>query len=165
MNWWLLFISLNLLAMVGTAMIVPKAHQDQYLSCEKDVTCYFGGFLFHAVWAVAAIQDFSTPSRSFPDWTRLMGAGMFTCGHSLVIWARRVNPFFTVGIAIPDYLVTTGPYRFLRHPGFIGLSFVASGSFFLLGQWWAVTPLIAYQCVLAYRAYLEGQILSANFPK
>lgn len=163
MNWWLLFISVSLLAVVGNNALVPQECRERYRSGPLDFDCYLALLFLHGIWAVALVQDVVAPSR-FPDWVRIAGATPFLVGHGLVIWARQENPFFTPSIILPDYIVKSGPYKWLKHPGYIGLSVAAFGAFLVLGQWWATLPLIAYQSVLGYRAYIEGRILSTYFP-
>jgi len=160
--WWILFISLNLLTVVASCAFIPQAYRERYFRCPKDATSYMAASLLHGIWVVALIQDTTGPS-DFPDWIRFVGAGLFGAGNALVIAARSVNPFFLPTIIVPDYIVTSGPYRWLKSPGYIGLSLAADGAFFLLGQWWAALPTVAYQCVVGYRAYIEDRTLSVYF--
>lgn len=160
--WWVLFVSLNLLVLVASCAFIPQVYRERYFRCPKDAISYLAAFLIHGIWIVGLAQDVIEPS-DFPDWIRFSGAALFLTGNGLVIAARRVNPFFMPSIIIPDYIVTSGPYRWLKNPGYVGLSLAADGAFFLLGQWWAALPTLAYQCVLGYRVYIEDRILSVYF--
>jgi protein-S-isoprenylcysteine O-methyltransferase Ste14 len=162
MIWGVLFVSLILLVLVASRAFIPRAYGEMYFKCPKDATCYLASLFFHATWVLALAQALISPS-GFPDWIRFSGAALFIAGHTLVLWARIVNPFFMPSVIIPDYIVADGPYRWMKHPGYIGMSLAADGTFFLLGEWWAALPTLAYQCVLGYRAYLEDRTLSIYF--
>jgi protein-S-isoprenylcysteine O-methyltransferase Ste14 len=72
-------------------------------------------------------------SDDVPGW--LQGTCLFTvaAGYALALWAMRVNGYFSSVIRIQtdrgQYVVTTGPYAFIRHPGYIAgiLIIAASG--------------------------------------
>ena len=61
-------------------------------------------------------------SDDVPGW--LQGVCLFTvaAGYALALWAMRVNRFFSSVIRIQtdrgQHVVTTGPYAFVRHPGY-----------------------------------------------
>jgi protein-S-isoprenylcysteine O-methyltransferase Ste14 len=95
-----------------------------------------------------------------PLWQRPGGVVFFIFGQALAIWAKRVNPFFVPTLVQPDYLVKTGPYALMRSPGYVGMSLAAHGVLLLLGQWWAVFPVLAYQILILRRAIVEDRFLS-----
>jgi protein-S-isoprenylcysteine O-methyltransferase Ste14 len=90
---------------------------------------------------------------------RAAGATLFVSGAALLIWARRINPFFIPVIREPRWIVEEGPYRWLRHPGYAGFVLMAEGSFLALGHWIGVFPLVAYLVFLVARARRENRIL------
>ena len=59
-------------------------------------------------------------------WGRIVGVLLATAGHLLTIWAMRVNPFFEGTTRIQaehdHHAVTRGPYRWVRHPGYLGVT-------------------------------------------
>src|ERR1700686_1653217 len=72
-------------------------------------------------------------SDSVPAWLRAAGLLMVAAGYGLVFWAMRVNRFFSSVVRIQSdrgqYVVATGPYRWIRHPGYLAgiVIIVASG--------------------------------------
>lgn len=159
MTWWLTFLALNILLEVAFRRFVPASHRQTYAQCHKDGTYYFAVIFWHWIWITAAIQSAVAPALA-PDWQRVGGIVFFIAGHALLIWARRVNPFFVPVLAIPDYLIKTGPYAFMKDPGYVGMCFAAHGSLLLLGQWWAVFPVLAYQILILRRSVVEDRFLS-----
>jgi protein-S-isoprenylcysteine O-methyltransferase Ste14 len=89
-------------------------------------------------------------SDNVPGW--LQGICLFTvaAGYALALWAMRVNRFFSSVIRIQTdrghQVVTTGPYAFVRHPGYTAgiLIIVASGP--ALGSWLAAALVVISAC-------------------
>ena len=96
-----------------------------------------------------------------------IGALLFTCGIALAVWAR-LNLGRNWGMpmtqrAEPE-LVTSGPYRFVRHPIYSGLLLAMLGTALvnnLLGLI-VVAVLVAY---FYYCGTVEERNLTATFPK
>jgi protein-S-isoprenylcysteine O-methyltransferase Ste14 len=61
-------------------------------------------------------------------------------------------------------LVTTGPYRLVRHPIYLGLALLAMGEALAFGSWPAlVIALLGMVPTFAWRARAEEQLLSRTF--
>jgi protein-S-isoprenylcysteine O-methyltransferase Ste14 len=73
-------------------------------------------------------------SDNVPPWAQAAGLIVFAAGFALCFWAMAVNRFFSSVVRIQaergQYVVTTGPYAYVRHPGYLAgiLIMVASGS-------------------------------------
>ncbi|MGO4741641.1 isoprenylcysteine carboxylmethyltransferase family protein [Bosea sp. 2KB_26] len=106
-------------------------------------------------------------SDDVPGW--LQGMCLFTvgAGYVLALWAMRVNRFFSSVIRIQTdrghHVITTGPYAFVRHPGYSAgiLIMVASGP--ALGSWLAAALIVVFSLpFLLHRAITEDRILQAE---
>ena len=127
----------------------------------------FSLFLFMH-WIVAGLDRGRVHwSDDVPGW--LQGVCLFTvaAGYALALWAMRVNRFFSSVIRIQtdrgQRVVTTGPYAFVRHPGYTAgiLTIVASGP--ALGSWLAAALLVTFSLpFLLYRTMTEDRILQAD---
>jgi protein-S-isoprenylcysteine O-methyltransferase Ste14 len=91
-------------------------------------------------------------------------------GYALALWAMRVNRFFSSVVRIQtdrgQHVVSTGPYAFVRHPGYTAgiLIIVASGP--ALGSWLAAALLVIFSLpFLLYRAITEDRILRAKLAR
>lgn len=98
-----------------------------------------------------------------PHWLFYPGLVLFILGLALTMWSyRTLGRFFSLEVQVQtDHrVVDSGPYRFVRHPGYAGvlLGFVGLG---LALQSWAALLLmaIATPAALAYRLRLEEQFL------
>ena len=87
-------------------------------------------------------------------------------GYALVVWATAVNAFFSQIVRIQKErghtVVTDGPYRFVRHPGYVGVILFELAVPVMLGSLWAlaVGGLIALLWML--RTALEDRTLLAE---
>lgn len=159
---WLIFFALIGASIVCTLWLVPAEYRRNYARHRED---WLAAGLLNAIWIVAAVQDLVATSVHLPLALQLVGIILMVAGYALVIWARRVNPFFVPAIVVPGYIVTAGPYSWINHPGYAGLALAACGSFFLLGQSWAFFPTFAYLCLLARRIHIEERLLSTHFQR
>lgn len=89
-------------------------------------------------------------------------------GFVLGSWALMENRFFSGVVRIQTdrghSVVTTGPYRFIRHPGYVGalLSYLAMPIF--LDSLWAFIPTGLLVIVIFLRTDLEDRTLQAELP-
>lgn len=108
-------------------------------------------------------------------WTRgfnlaghLSGVTVFIAGLALFSWAMIENAFFSTAVRIQSErghtVCRTGPYRFVRHPGYVGFILQALGLPILLGSWWALVPGIAAAICMVIRTSLEDRTLQAELP-
>ncbi len=102
-------------------------------------------------------------SDSIPFGVRIVGLAGLIGALGFVLWAASVNPFFSPVVRIQHErghrLVTAGPYRFVRHPGYAGsLSCCVCGSL-ALGSWWGAAPIGVVIFLLLRRTALEDRFL------
>jgi protein-S-isoprenylcysteine O-methyltransferase len=98
------------------------------------ISLWSGVFLaFLTAWAVPAAH---LPGRGWP--LLLGGLVLMWGGIALRVWAvRTLGPLFcTVVVIQHDHrLITTGPYRLLRHPSYAGSLLTLAGLGLALGSW------------------------------
>ncbi len=103
-----------------------------------------------------------------PSAQRWAALGLFGLSLAALLWTMHHNPFFSTLVRIQrergHRLITGGPYRFVRHPGylFIMLLLVASGP--ALGSWLALAPIGLYLVLIIRRLVLEDRFLHAHLP-
>ena len=87
-------------------------------------------------------------------------------GYALVVWATASNAFFSQIVRIQserDHTVATGgPYRFVRHPSYVGIILFELAVPVLLASWWALIPSALNVVLLILRTALEDQTLQAE---
>lgn len=105
-------------------------------------------------------------SSSVPFVVQVIGMAGFGCGYGLVAWAALANRFYTPVVRIQNdrgqEVITTGPYRLVRHPGYTGwiLFFMFSG--IALGSWLAVLPPLMPTIAVIRRTLIEDRMLQGG---
>lgn len=103
-----------------------------------------------------------------PVWLRLLGGLLFLLGYALVLWAMYANKYFSQTVRIQTerghVAVTDGPYRVVRHPGYLGMSTSMLGAVFLLDSLYGLACFALYLALLVVRTALEDQTLRAELP-
>lgn len=87
-------------------------------------------------------------------------------GLGLVCWSMLANSFFSSAVRLqPDrsqVLVTSGPYRIVRHPGYTGGLLYLALNGLALGSWWAGIAAIPMLVLTIRRTLLEDAMLQAG---
>jgi protein-S-isoprenylcysteine O-methyltransferase Ste14 len=103
-----------------------------------------------------------------PLWIRLLGGLAFAAGYVLVVWAMYTNRYFSQVVRIQSerghVAITDGPYRLVRHPGYLGMTASMIGCVFLLDSLWGLTCLALYLVLVITRTALEDRTLQAELP-
>lgn len=101
-----------------------------------------------------------------PLWVVLMGYVLLIGGIAVTTWAQAVNPFFEPGVRIQkeraQQVITSGPYRFVRHPGYSAAIAMFVGIPLALASWWALPPAALAIALLVVRTGLEDRLLQAE---
>jgi protein-S-isoprenylcysteine O-methyltransferase Ste14 len=94
------------------------------------------------------------------------GAVLFAAGLALFGWAMITNAYFSTVVRIQDdrgqTVCTSGPYRFVRHPGYAGANLQSPGMALLLGSLWALVPGLIAVALMTLRTHLEDRTLWAE---
>jgi protein-S-isoprenylcysteine O-methyltransferase Ste14 len=97
--------------------------------------------------------------------TELVGFLLCVCGFAFAIWARLHlgrNWGQPMTLKQGHELVTTGPYRFVRHPIYTGILLAMLGSTIVTPFW-----IVAFICLtgyFVYSAHTEERIMTSQFP-
>jgi protein-S-isoprenylcysteine O-methyltransferase Ste14 len=121
-----------------------------------------------AAIAIVAGLDFRFGWAPMPLWLWPLGLLLLASGFAISAWAMSVNPFFEGTVRIQkergQHVVEAGPYRRVRHPGYVGLCLWALASPFLLGSWIALIPAGVVVCWIVLRTALEDLTLRRELP-
>ncbi len=107
-------------------------------------------------------------SRGMPGIVRFLGFLGYAGGIGVLGWAMLTNQFFSSAVRIQadrgQYVISSGPYRFVRHPGYTGALFLLLGSGLALGSWRSVLPMLLAVGVLLRRTRMEDRMLHQELP-
>ncbi len=102
-----------------------------------------------------------------PFWLRLVGGAMFVVGDVLYVWVHRTlgrNWSPVLEIMEDHTLVTTGPYRYVRHPMYSASLVIFLGMSILAANWLiALTWLGGLIVLFAYRIPAEEALMIEEF--
>ncbi len=130
---------------------------------DKFLTGMGAGLLPMLSWIIAGLNvRFGWPPP-MPLILQLGGVVVFLLGWGMVLWATAVNTFFTTTVRIQKErghtVQTSGPYQFVRHPGYLGALVYQLATPFLLGSWWAFIPMVLAVPFFIVRIVLEERLL------
>jgi protein-S-isoprenylcysteine O-methyltransferase Ste14 len=101
-----------------------------------------------------------------PPWVVLIGYVLLIGGIAVTTWAQAVNPFFEPGVRVQkeraQRVITSGPYRVVRHPGYAAAIAMFVGIPLALASWWALLPATLAIALLVVRTSWENRLLQAE---
>lgn len=108
-------------------------------------------------------------SATFPFWVQVAGAVITLVGCLLLAWSMVVNRHFEPTVRIQSdrdhRVISAGPYRWVRHPGYVGVILMFFiGSPLLLGHWTVFVPALVGTVLLVVRTGLEDRTLHNELP-
>jgi len=103
-----------------------------------------------------------------PFWVVLPGVVLHGAGDVLALWAMAVNPYLEKAVRIQEErgheVVTTGPYRYVRHPMYAGILPMFAAIPLVLGSCWAFIPVGMMVVLLVVRTVYEERTLRDGLP-
>jgi len=126
------------------------------------------GVLMMVMWIVAGL-DFRNSWSSGISVAAQIGTMLIVIGgYALVVWATGTNAFFSQVVRIQTErrhtVVNTGPYRYVRHPSYVGMILVMVSAPIMLASWWALIPGVISAVLMIIRTALEDKTLQAELP-
>jgi protein-S-isoprenylcysteine O-methyltransferase Ste14 len=119
-----------------------------------------GGGLIPLVAGLDRLFGWS-PTFSLP--VKILALAVLLGGYVLGSYALIENRFFSGMVRIQaergHRVVSGGPYRWMRHPGYAGALMVYLAAPFFLDSWWAFLPAVFLTVVLVIRTALEDSAL------
>ena len=96
------------------------------------------------------------------------GAVLFAASVVLLTWAMAVNPHAESSVRIQSdrghQVVTSGPYRFVRHPMYVGIIVMSLANPLIWGSVWALVMSGVMILLFIWRTAQEDQTLRRELP-
>jgi protein-S-isoprenylcysteine O-methyltransferase Ste14 len=116
-----------------------------------------------ATWIVAGLNVRCGWLPQVPLTLQIAALAIAALGYLLTLWAMMANKFYSGYVRIQkdrDHtVVTTGPYRYIRHPGYVGAIVFNLATPLVLGSLWALIPAGLTMCLSVLRTALEDKTL------
>ena len=97
-----------------------------------------------------------------------LGFILIALGYAYAAWALIENRFFSSVVRIQaergHVVCDSGPYRFVRHPGYAGNIVALFGIVLALSSVWTLIPAIVASIIAVIRTVLEDQTLRDELP-
>jgi protein-S-isoprenylcysteine O-methyltransferase Ste14 len=107
-------------------------------------------------------------SPAFPLWLNLVGFLLISFGYAFATWALMENRFFASVVRIQvdrgHAVCDSGPYRFVRHPGYAGNVVALLGIVLALSSLWTLIPAAVALVIAVMRTSLEDRTLQDELP-
>jgi protein-S-isoprenylcysteine O-methyltransferase Ste14 len=119
-----------------------------------------------AILVVAGLDYRFSWTGPIPLFVQVPGLLLVILSTALVVWAAATNPFFSSVVRIQDdrghVVVSSGPYRYIRHPGYAGWIVYVLSLPMLLGSIFALVPAVLGAGLDILRTLLEDRTLQAE---
>ena len=105
---------------------------------------------------------------AMPLAVQVIGLVGYVPAMGMTLWSMSTNPFLATFVRIQDdrghRVVTSGPYRYVRHPMYVGTLLWAVCTPLVLGSWWALIPGGLIAALFVLRTALEDKTLREELP-
>lgn len=96
----------------------------------------------------------------------LFGLALILIGYVFGSWAFIENAFFSGTVRLQpergQTVISSGPYSWVRHPGYLGSLIASLGMPLLLDSLWAFIPVVIFGYFFVLRTHLEDLFLQEN---
>jgi len=117
---------------------------------------------------VAGLDHRYNWSPEFPLWLIVIGFILISLGYAFAAWALAENRFFSSVVRIQTdrghVVCDSGPYQFVRHPGYAGNILSLFGIVLALSSVWTLIPAVVATIIAVIRTVLEDQTLQEELP-
>jgi protein-S-isoprenylcysteine O-methyltransferase Ste14 len=122
--------------------------------------------LFMAILVVGGLDTGRYGWALLPAWAQGLGVILMIAALLLLGWAMGQNPHFETTVRIQEdqkhRVIDSGPYRLVRHPGYVAASLLMIGMALTLESGWALVPAALATVEMIVRTALEDRFLQAN---
>ena len=124
---------------------------------------FMSGLFFLLTVGTAALAVGRLHIMAVPPQLRWFALLLFAMSSAFQAWAMIRNLFFSPVLRIQrehgHHVVESGPYRFVRHPGYLAMCFSIPASAVAIGSWLALIPAGVFVAIILRRATIEDQFL------
>ena len=172
---WVYLVSLVAIGLITAAVLDPsllaersrRRHPDQK-PWDRVLFVLYGLTNGLAVPLLAALDRRFAWCGEVATWIQISALVVYGLGWVLGIWAMAANKYFAEVVRIQQdrgqTVTTAGPYRYVRHPGYLGGIASLLATPLLLGSIWSSLAGILGAALLLVRTALEDRVLQEELP-
>src|SRR4051812_18245406 len=117
-------------------------------------------------WFVAMGLDRRVHASSVPVAAQVLGLALYLASIAFIMRVFRENSFAAPVVKVQaergHRVIDTGPYAWVRHPMYSGVTLFFVSVPLLVGSWWGVATVPLFVILLAIRAGIEERTLMAG---
>ena len=121
-----------------------------------------------AHWVVAGLDAGRFQWSVIPWEVQVAGLVGYAVAMAFLFWAMKTNPFYSSVVRVQTdrghHTIASGPYRYVRHPGYAATLLGVFAGGLALGSWLAMVPLVVLGVFFLRRTLLEDRMLIAELP-
>ncbi len=169
-----IFIAIYLAFDVATAMVLlPRSPgllldrsrmQPGTAPWDKAIMPLAASVLPMACWIVAGLNERFRWMPTIPNGIQIVAAAVTAGGFAITVWAMAANAFFSATVRLQpergQHVASGGPYRWVRHPGYVGAILFTLAMPILLDSLWALIPAALAAVLYVVRTALEDRYLA-----
>jgi len=182
LDWWMAWVYtlLSVVLSLGSRVLMARRHPD--LVAERasyrdaagvkawdrklvPLVAQVGPFI---MLVVAGLDERFGWSAPLGLWVVLSALAVAILGYAFSTWAILENRYFSSVVRIQTErghtVCSSGPYRYIRHPGYAGGLIWYLMTPLILGSLWAYIPTLLVVALTVLRTYLEDTTLQAELP-
>ena len=164
------YLGIFLLAMVANALLADPELIAERLLVKRSTEGWDNALMgVYGLISVVAVPLVAGLDRRY-GWpggiglgVQVAGMALNTLGWVLNVWSMMANKFFSTVVRVQDdrgqTVATGGPYRLVRHPGYVGAIAFVLGSALMLGSLWATLLGVVGVLLMVVRTALEDRLL------
>lgn len=171
---------LGLALSVGSRVLMARKHPDLVAErasfrdaegvkeWDKKLVPWVAQILPFVILVFAGLDKRFGLSPEFPLWVALTALGVSIMGFAFSTWALVENRYFSSVVRIQtergQMVCNTGPYRYIRHPGYAGGLVWYLMTPIMLSALWAYVPTVIMIVLTVLRTSLEDRTLQEELP-
>ncbi len=171
------FLGISLLSIVVNSIFLLRTSPETvaergtakgWQDWDKLISGLYAVFEYLLLPLIAALdQRFGWSGEIGRAWQAL-GAIAYAACLALGGWAMITNAYFSTAVRIQTdrghQVCTSGPYHYVRHPGYLGFGLQSLAIAILLGSLWALIPAFIATGLIVIRTIYEDRMLMAELP-
>lgn len=174
---WIFFGAYLGILLVNLAVLVPRqpeliAERGRVREEAKQWDKVLAGFVSLwgplVVWIVCGLDRRLSWSADYGTGFHIAALVLTVAGFGIVTWSMASNSFFSGVVSIQadrgHSVASSGPYRLVRHPGYVGMILFTLMTPLVIGTVWGLIPAAVVVGLHVLRTALEDRTLQAELP-
>lgn len=171
-TWLFVFIAISIVILVINYMVLPddvikeRGRKKANVKTWDKAISGINAFPSFGLYIVSGLDHRFAWTGDLPLYVHLLGLFMLFLGSMLFTWSMVSNSFFSTMVRIQKErnhkVATSGPYRYVRHPGYVGFIVMSISTPLLLGSLYALICSGMTMVLMILRTVLEDKTLSSE---